>query len=283
MIRYPFNRQQVEAEIAAIDPKWLTKAATRTKKFSKLGAYDEKSGIWSVIKPVYMRLQHNKCIFCERKFETEAYGKIEHDLEHFRPKSSVLAWPDTARHENLKFAYPTGADAPAGYYWLAYDLHNYAAACKVCNTTFKSNYFPVAGVRATPTAALTDEQPFLCYPLGVLDVDPQTLVTFTATTAIPAAPNGYDRRRGEVIIEFFGLNKRDELHRGRAEIISAVGGGLLTVANDQALVAQEQLLTKAMSGALPHAGCLRVFLALWRADRAQAARVYRQCLELMLS
>jgi hypothetical protein len=283
MIRYPFNRANVEADIAALDPKWLEKAARRTNKFLELGRYEEKTTIWSAVKPVYMRLQHNKCVFCERKLETETYGKIEHDLEHFRPKSSVLAWPDPNRHPGVRFPYGTGDDAPAGYYWLAYDLENYAAACKVCNTSFKLNYFPIAGFRATPTTVLAEEMPLLCYPLGELDADPQSLVTFTATTAVPAAQDGHDRRRGEIIIEFFGLNKRENLHFERAEIISAFGGGLLAARNNLINQTQKQIIDEAKSSFFPHAGCLRAFLKLWLDDQPLAVQVYQSCFKYMWS
>lgn len=282
MIRYPFVKTEVEAEIAAIDPNWLRNAAKRTQKFLKSGSYEEKSSIWSAVKPVYMKLQHNKCVFCERQLEGLEYGKIEHDLEHFRPKSSVLAWPDPERHKGVTFPYSTGAGAAAGYYWLAYDLNNYAAACKVCNSSFKSNYFPVSGVRATSKTDLDDEQSFLCYPLGELDADPQNLVTFMATTAVPKAEDGYDRRRGEVIIEFFGLNKRPNLHLERARMISLVGGGLYEAANCLAADTQEELRAAAQSNALPHAGCLRSFIALWERERAQAVKIYQWCRKIAL-
>lgn len=283
MIRYPFDLTQVQADVAALDPKWLNKAAKRTKKFLDLGRYEEKTAIWSAVKPVYMNFQHNKCVFCERKLESAIYGKIEHDLEHFRPKSSVLAWPDPQRHPDVSFPYATGDEAPAGYYWLAYDLENYAAACKVCNTAFKLNYFPIASVRATPGTDRASERQYLCYPLGELDADPQSLVTFMATTAVPAAQDGHDRRRGEVIIEFFGLNKRENLHFGRAEIISAFGGGLLAASTKIIDETEQKIIEEAGSNFFPHAGCLRAFLKLWLSDQPLAIQVYQRCFKYMWS
>lgn len=40
-----------------------------------------------------MELQHSKCGYCEKWLEGSDYGTIEHDMEHYRPKSSVKAYP----------------------------------------------------------------------------------------------------------------------------------------------------------------------------------------------
>ena len=48
------------------------------------------------------------------------------DVEHYRPKSSVRGEPDHG-----------------GYWWKAYDLDNYFLSCRVCNTSRKSNRFPL--------------------------------------------------------------------------------------------------------------------------------------------
>jgi len=105
LIRYDFKQADLTAEIVASDPRWFEKALTRTKKFQKLGRFEEKSSIWSKTKPAFMRLQMNKCVFCERQFENPEYGTIEFDVEHFRPKSSVEPWPDATRHPTLTYAF----------------------------------------------------------------------------------------------------------------------------------------------------------------------------------
>ena len=92
MIRYDFDLARVEAEIRAEDPRWFKKAEERTRKFITLGRFEEKSSIWSKVKPAFMRLQMNKCVFCERQFKNPDYGTIRFDVEHFRRKSSFIAW-----------------------------------------------------------------------------------------------------------------------------------------------------------------------------------------------
>lgn len=280
MIRYPFDTLVVLAEIARIDPRWKSKAERRTATFVKARAYGEKSSLWSTIKPVYMAVQANKCVFCERQFENERYGKIEFDVEHYRPKSSVKAWPDAKSHPKLQYEYDTGGARDDGYYWLAYDLENYAASCKACNSALKSNYFPVGGDRGTPSAGfrtLLQEKPFLCYPLGQLDADPEDLVSFVATIAKPRASDGHDRERGQIIIDFFDLNGRDVLHQQRAQMIAMVGGALAAREAGTASAVDNQVVTKIDDPALPHASCLRSFKRLFEEDPGAGLRVWEKC------
>lgn len=282
MIRYNVSPATIAQEIAAIDPNWKAKADKRTAKFVKNEGYAEKSSLWSTVKPVYMRAQQLKCVFCERQFENERYGKIEFDVEHFRPKSSVAAWPDAALHPSLAYNFVTGAASMSGYYWLAYDIENYAASCKACNTALKSNYFPIAGARVgavCSVAALASEEPLLCYPLGIGDDDPETLVTFDATTAKPVAKFGHLRRRGQIIIDFFDLNGREQLHRQRAQMISMVGSALAADHAGTASQTDKKVVAGIDNPALPHASCLRAFKRLYQADPAQGHRVYDLCRE----
>lgn len=282
MIRYETDADQILKGIDTIDPKWKTKAEARTKKFIKAGGYAEKSSLWSTVKPVYMRMQWNKCVFCERQFENERYGKIEFDVEHFRPKSSVVAWPSPTAHPHLGYAFGTGGGSGAGYYWLAYDVENYAASCKVCNSTLKSNYFPIAGARGaagSDVSVLTAEEAFLCYPLGDLDENPEDLITFVATVAKPRAPDGQQRRRGQVIIDFFDLNGREQLHRQRAQMISLFGGALAAAQAGTATAADRNLISRMDQPALPHAACVRAFRRLYDDDPSEGDRVYDACRE----
>ncbi|MCX7382787.1 MAG: hypothetical protein NT133_15525 [Alphaproteobacteria bacterium] len=285
MIRYDENPSAVREAIRAEDPTWLDKAARRTAAINKQGGFAEKTSIWSQVKPVFMKLQCNKCIFCERQFENRKYGTIEFDLEHFRPKSSVATWPDRRRHQDIAYDFATGEAAAAGYYWLAYDPGNYAASCKVCNTTFKLNYFPIAGARGAvndDTTALRAEEPFLCYPIGTTDADPEDLVTFALTVAVPAErANPVRRRRGQVIIDFFGLNKRDQLHTERARMICLFAPALQAQSEGRDNASDRQLIAGMKQPHLPHAACVRAFGRLWRSDRPTAERGFQKCREIV--
>lgn len=276
MIRYEITLRQLETAVDRLVPTWRKRAARRTARFVRDGRYAEAKAIWSEVKPVFMVIQKNKCVFCERQFESEQYGKIEFDLEHFRPKSSVAAWPVPGRHPHV-YAFSTGGDSAAGYYWLAYQLDNYAASCKSCNSNLKSNFFPISGLRTTAPGDLGPEQPLLCYPLGSDDADPESLLTFVATTAVPKATDTQGKRRGEVMIDFFDLNRREELHRQRANMIIVLGGALANIAQGAGDDADRELAARIVDERYPHTNCVRAFRSLWDTDMDLAQRVLRAC------
>jgi hypothetical protein len=278
MITYDYDINRIRAAVDALVPQWRTHAADRTRRLIREKTFAEASSIWSEVKPVFIELQHRKCVFCERQFENAEYGRIEHDLEHFRPKSSVKPWPPNGWSKT--YDTPMGGKSSKGYYWLAYELMNYAAACKVCNSPLKSNHFPIAGRRATNQCSsnqLKKEQPYLCYPIGQNDVDPETLVTFIATTAVPAAKSGHQKRRGEVIIDFFQLNERLQLHRERARMISLLGGALKSLDAGTDVIDNTQLISGLEGTHIPHAACLRAYRRLWDSDRLLAKKVHSVC------
>ena len=74
MIRYPITEQQLRDRIEAAVPGWLARAAERTARFIEEKCYDEKSNIWSEVKSVYMKIQFNKCIYCERQLASPDHG-----------------------------------------------------------------------------------------------------------------------------------------------------------------------------------------------------------------
>src|SRR5262249_31446914 len=224
MIRYEITEAALIDRIDRKVPTWLTRTRRRTSTFRKNKRYSEKKGIWGEIKAVYMQIQHNKCAYCERVLEGPPYGLIEHDVEHFRPKSGVEAWPNAAitADRQIDYDFSTGDEWDAGYYLLAYHPLNYTTACKSCNTPLKLNYFPIAGNRgpqAENPSDLAAEQPFLLYPIGTFDDDPEEILTFEGVVPKPVKMSGHRRRRAVVTIDFFELDTREELIRGRSEVI----------------------------------------------------------------
>lgn len=274
MIRYPISETELERRVDAAVPNWRKRAGDRTKKFVAAGRYDEKSGIWSEVKSVYMELQHHKCAYCERKLAAPDHGgSVEHDLEHFRPKSSVDVWPDGGR-----FKFPTGVARPAGYFWLAYHLLNYAVACKKCNTGLKSNFFPVSGPRGCASDAPADltasEQPLLVYPLGDLDDDPAEVIAFDGYKIEPAKRSGPRRRRADVTIHFFRLNTREELLRERAEVVVHLDHYLGTINSKHEAQPRKaearNAVTRMLRPGSSHSACANAFAELYLRDTAQA-------------
>lgn len=287
---------------------WLKKARDRTAQLVAAKAYIDQvkwkrlSGAkraatpkpipveWATVKYLFMEVQNDKCAYCERKLAAPGEGgAAEHDLEHFRTKNAVKRWP--APNE---IDFPTGDSADPGYYWLAFHLLNYCTACKKCNTGLKKNYFPVGGNRGKPhvnpgQGLLSTERPFLIYPLGTEDDDPEEVIRFRGITAFPAekdplAPpkNRTDihlNRRGRVVIAFFDLNGRDELLWGRAEKLRELEKalGYINKGTVNEVKNAKDDIKRLTSGFSEHTACVRAMIRLYKKDLAMARRFF-QCI-----
>lgn len=284
MIGYRISLAQLESLIDAEVTGWRTRADDRTKKFKIAGKYDEPSTIWSEIKVVYMRLQGEaKCVYCERKLEGEERGKAEHDVEHFRPKSSVRTWKISAAlsKQGVSLTQP-GKPAP-GYHLLPYHLFNYSAACKPCNSAIKSDCFPIAGTyqfTGDDPIALLGEQPLLVYPIGDFDHDPEELIGFHGISPQAIPQQGYKRHKALTTIAFFELDDpigRKNLVRGRAHVITTLYPQLLTFAGNES--ANKKAIAKMLidgftSPKSEHTNCARSFRTLFNADPDEAERIF---------
>lgn len=93
------------------------------------GKFNFKSGVWKRAKAQLKVESEEKCAYCESPTAVVAHG----DVEHFRPKSI--------------------------YWWLAYCYDNYLYSCQICNQSFKSNEFPVPGVRMQPNPPVPSPLP----------------------------------------------------------------------------------------------------------------------------
>ena len=283
MILYPSAQAFVEQDVASNSARWLTKAAARTGIFAQLGAYAEEyvdpagkskklAPFWGDVKPFYMLHQHNKCIYCETRMEGREFATVQWDLEHFRPKGSVRSWPSTGAAN--QYGFPTGDKSASGYYLLAYHLHNYAAACKTCNSPFKSDYFPVANSRVSgmpSPSSYSIEEPYLVYALDAAEEDPEDLIHFVGVEAEPRYKADQDIRkwrRARVMIDFFGLN-RDGLHETRALwLLRTVWPSVRWAdSGDPEGIAALQELRKEYS---QYASCTKCFLQLCESERPSA-------------
>lgn len=294
MIRYHIRKSELAAAIRELDRSWFEKAARRTDVYADLGRYaTPPSAIWSDVKRAYMNLQGFKCGFCERRLERSPFGNVEHDVEHFRPKAAVDEWPPRSRPERLAgIDFPVGdASTEAGYFLLPHHPENYLIACKTCNSAYKQNGFPVEGDRdlAMASPRRTHERPLLCYPIGALDDDPQKLIRFHGTVPVPAATRGRRRRRGRVIINFFGLAERDGLFIERSVTLLSLHLALINIdaadpstdpLTSQVATHLRDTLTADHS---PHANCARSFVELWSRDRATAEHFTEAALRHLLS
>ena len=117
------------------------------------------------------------------------------------------------------------------------------------------------------------ERPFLVYPIGQLDDDPQKLIRFRGILPVPAARSGRRLQRGQVIISFFQLAERDGLLLERSLTIAALHLALISVdlpGDPLSSQLAQQTLRVLTSDAAAHANCARSFVALWADDRPTA-------------
>jgi hypothetical protein len=285
MIRVTTTAAALLAAIEAHRPGWLARAEAITDALASGEADPEFTSPWSEIKGVYIGLQHSKCVYCEKELEDQ---RIEHDVEHYRPKGKVVRWvvPKVLARQGIVVNQPSRGSEP-GYPLLAYNPFNYAAACKTCNTILKHNYFPIAGTRdstACNPAAMAGERPFLPYPIGDTDDDPEDLIEFAGLSP-QAKGTGFRRQRALVTIWLFDLNRK-WLQKDRAKAIMAYFLALQIAGRkprDKLARDAEKVVRQMGSPSEAHANCLSSFRRLYDSDRAGAQRIFDNCARLMKS
>jgi hypothetical protein len=98
VIRIDIDFDELEAAVDAAHPTWRVGATQANQRMwcSRPRNFDETGPSWSAVKAIYVSRQTAKCAYCERALETEQFGLIEHDIEHYRPKREVESWPHTS-------------------------------------------------------------------------------------------------------------------------------------------------------------------------------------------
>jgi hypothetical protein len=287
MIRYPITASELNQQIEAEKSGWLEEARELTLHPYKDNG-DLKSGKWSQIKAVYMRLQHSKCGYCERVFESERYGKIEHDVEHFRPKNEVTKWPTRKieRERSITYEFRTGKASSKGYLKLWHHPLNYLNSCKTCNSTLKSDYFPIEGrrnIRATNPTIQDGEKALLIYPIGDFDIDPEDVIGFYGHLAIAKAPTGTrEHRRALVTIDFFELN-RTTLQKQRADVITHLSMALMVrdLTDGDSRADAENDIARLCHASSNHASCARAYVGLYEDDKDKARALATEARKLL--
>jgi uncharacterized protein (TIGR02646 family) len=165
------------------------------------------------------------CAYC-----LDIVGRPGEDVEHYRPKDL--------------------------YWFLAYNPSNYLSSCRRCNSSRKSNRFPLdeGSVQATDVDGIRTEQRRLIDPVAD-DVERVMRIELASNTynweVDPAAPPRL-RRRAEHTIEFFRLNRDAELRRAR---INAIGEYLdLALRPDAASASSARQLASRFA---PHGAAVR--------------------------
>lgn len=292
MISYRKNSDGTEITQAHLEglienhkPGWIQNAASRTNTYKLAGKVTHSSHIWSQIKEVLMKLQGNKCAFCERELEGVAYGKGSIDVEHFRPKNNIRKWKVSKEYEKLGIPITVPKKNSGGYYLLTYNLMNYTIACGPCNQAIKSDVFPILGEYNTtmedPVSESSDEKPLLIYPIGINDQDCEELIEFVGAVPKTRSNNENDIRRAITTIEFFSLsdaNTRGILFKERSELIVILGVLLIdNSANGQAAA----IVQNFMSDTSKHANCVRSFVRLFTSDPEKAKTIFNEAKDFL--
>ena len=276
MIRYDVTLGELHEMVEMYAPGWTARARKRTESLRAAGRYAESSPIWSEVKPVFMQLQGDaKCCYCERKFESGAGGRHELDLDHFRPKGNVRKWPCPQRLIDGGVSLTASPGAGNGYHLLAYHLLNYAAACKSCNSEYKKDHFPIAGrytLDGEDPREMDAERPWLLYPIGRLDVDPEDVISFHGILPQSTSADPLSRLRGLVTIALFGLDSRKILMQERAKIIVLLHTFLVKTENHGETETAE-FVGSLLAPTAPHTNCARSFERLFRSNRTEADEI----------
>ncbi len=242
--------------------------------------WNGKSSPWSEIKEVFASLHSGKCAYCERLVQAELKrGKVQSDIEHFRPKNEVELW----RSFDVSLVVQQGVSS--GYAWLATNVANYNFSCKECNTSHKGNYFPIAGKAGRSGQSVqvlnAREKPFLLNPLDALDDDPEDLIDWVGFVPIPKISETQDQfryQRAQVLIELFELDERDDIRRGCAEQISRVWDAFLLRNDPEFGQAKRTFLQRCKTeNTEVHVACVRAFIRLLEDKKTVAtAKMYAE-------
>ena len=269
----------LETLINKHDATWLNRAALRTAKYKTAGKVTDSAPIWSEIKEVYMKLQGNKCAFCETELEGKTSGKGVHDVEHFRPKNRIRKWKSSEEFKAFRISI-TDPGVTKGYHLLTYNLLNYTMACGPCNQTLKSDQFPIKGNYNTlmedPLTESATEIPLLLYPIGQVDDDCESLISFQGPIPVPVAKKGLKLHRARTTIDFFSLHRSDErgrLFRERCEKIITISGLL---SKDDDPDDYENILKNVLADHSNHANCARSYIKLLRTNKTKAAEILEE-------
>jgi len=281
MIRIKVGRQELINRINAAAPRWITKAEIRTSQYAQSQDYTGGSEFWGDIKNVYIEVQYEKCAYCETKLQGAVLASKVHEVEHFRPKASITEWPDRGRSywQDFPTTIRTGGADTRGYFLLAYHPFNYAIACTRCNSTLKSNYFPIRGQRDTSIEDPSHdaiEDCLLIYPLSDLAVDPAKVITFDGVLAVPLNKKGAMYERAATTIWFFQLNHEDLTTRRAGMLVPL--WNMLEMARTAPRKRDRELATADVALACSASGqfsaCMAAFQDLYDRDRIAARERY---------
>ena len=248
------------------DEAWIKKSDELTKELIRLHQardlaarnklIDDNSAHWGQIKGWLASLSHGKCWFSEAK---EIYSHL--DVEHFRPKKEAKNIDGAVRD---------------GYWWLAFDYHNYRLCGNVGNRK-KGGWFPLQDgsiLSSHENPREESEDAYLLDPTNPVDV---TLIVFDEEgMARPANPDpeDWEHKRADQTIQRLKFNEHEALTEERKRVWQETSRDI-----DGYL----QALQRARCGGNPAATekvkhCARLLKARTKAS-AELSAVAKQCIQ----
>jgi len=193
------NKWETKAQKALEEVSAIEDAAKRSETITK------KKSVWGDYKWYMAASSYGKCWYCETN-----HTFADLTVDHYRPKNQVK---DVDEHD--------------GYWWLAFDWHNFRLACPTCNfrrtntatgeVEGKGSYFPLLnpeGRCIDADASTSQEQPILIDPCVRADV---TLISFDQTgRAIEACSSDNDAaayKRAHESIYYYHLNHTNTVEK----------------------------------------------------------------------
>ena len=158
------------------DDKWIRTAQNhlsnlQSKTHEERCEYFDKYPHWKKLKNAFKSVFGERCWYTESDLD-ESHG----DVDHFRPKNRST---DEDGNVLLK----------DGYWWLAYDYHNYRLSGSVCNETCKKDHFPLKKDTQPASDPNDDDENLLLDPCNEKDCD---LIDCDETGAIVAMSSNVD-------------------------------------------------------------------------------------------
>jgi uncharacterized protein (TIGR02646 family) len=187
---------------------WRAKAKALSDKLDAAGSKEERDQIidgngalWSELKEWLVKLSKGKCWFSEAR---DVYSHW--DIEHYRPKKAARDLDGSTRD---------------GYWWLAFDWHNFRICGNVGNRK-KGGFFPLreGTHQATPgDRNIEDEFPYLLDPTRP---DDPLLLSFDENGDVkPLADlDDWSKSRAEESIKRYKLREHEPLMEARRDVWS---------------------------------------------------------------
>lgn len=260
MRHIPFNPQSPPPPQCVADAQAVTQELqSAVDKAARDDIIKRKAHVYRAFRDWLFQLGDQKCWF------TEADDKASHmEVEHFRPKKVAKELDGTERD---------------GYWWLAFDWHNFRLCGNIPNRK-KGGYFPLRQGCQCATAqhrSLGQEEPYLLDPTHprdptLLDFDPSG----ESRPSALAKQDAWDEERVRVSIERFALD-----HQQLSDARKALWNQLSRDVNEYT-----RLLADGSARAIGQAEeiCARLRTAIRKESRfSRAARTYLRMLDAELA